>query len=214
MRAEFSNFRYLFRQRIQAPSLLLLLCGLLGWSTRVFQVAFSAVYGRREAIADIWRSGSDLWLPIPSNNNQSHLSTHQAPSLDIFHLTHQYTECQGKEKLLDILKQSGYDEINRETCRVLPTWKQVTDIYYRSGSGPVILGQETCQAYRDMMEQDTMDPMPRVAGLYHSGTNAFCKTLERNLGQIQLPRQEWNGYEVAVRVRLVNSDLWTFAPRS
>ena len=129
------------------------------------------------------------------------------PSTSALTLGHSYNECRGKERLIDILLDSqdgSSQETNslfankqsiQSTCQMLPTFQQIVDIY---GKGPLIVGLETCQAYRDLMAANPlMDPMPRVAGLYHSGTNALAKTLELNLGHIRL-YSEWNPYEVPV----------------
>ena len=105
--------------------------------------------------------------------------THQ----DIFHLLKQLNPngtCEGKERLLEILHAAHYPNITS-----LPEWKQVTELY---GEGPIILGLDTCAKYHSiLLEKDengttyNRKPMARVAGLYHSGTNAWQQSLTHNL---------------------------------
>ncbi|GKY97134.1 hypothetical protein MPSEU_000671800 [Mayamaea pseudoterrestris] len=97
--------------------------------------------------------------------------------------------CQGKEQLVSILRAAGINVAANDSsvCASLPTWKEVEELY---GSEPRILGLETCQRYRDMIQQAqqakrqdnvTVYPMPRVAGLQNCGTTAFADTLQHNL---------------------------------
>jgi hypothetical protein len=150
------------------------------------------------ALAETWTNRTDRYLP----------------SARAMKLANDFVECRGKERLVDILleasslsfqeREEGHDELFatkqsiQETCRSLPTFQQISGIY---GNGPVVVGLETCHAYRDFMTSDPrnrlMDPMPRVAGLYHSGTNALSKTLELNLGFIH-SNSQWSPYEVPV----------------
>lgn len=138
-----------------------------------------------------------------SNATDSYL-----PSVVAFQWANAYSECLNKERLLDRVLGSTHND-NRidhalrspadiqALCRSLPTYQELMDIY---GKGPVILGQETCRQYQDMLHNSyavPLQPMPRVAGLYHSGTNALAKTLELNLGRIH-NYSPWNPYEVPV----------------
>lgn len=90
--------------------------------------------------------------------------------------------CQGKESILEIL-HSGISTVSvtEEVCLRLPFPGQVEELY---GKKPVVYGMETCQAYRDMLTSAGNKPaLVRVAGLFKTGTNAFAKSLERNLQQ-------------------------------
>lgn len=76
----------------------------------------------------------------------------------------------------DYLLQSN-QTIDR-LCSSLPTWDQVVELY---GPKPIIVGMETCPAFRANV-QTTADrqPQPRVAGLFHTGTNAMAQLLQVN----------------------------------
>lgn len=95
-----------------------------------------------------------------------------------------HVECQGKERLLEILVRAGMADLLDENliCTDLPTWDEVSSLY---GDEPVIFGQESCQRYRDKLaagQEAGLDvrPDPRVGGLFNTGTNAFATTLIRN----------------------------------
>jgi len=107
-------------------------------------------------------------------------------------------DCKGKERLLDIILSSTGTELGsqqtrgRNVCHVLPTWEQVTSIY---GDRPIVYGLETCGAYRRILSSSEnagreIPPMPRVAGLYHSGTNSLVRLFENNFGMIKY-RSKW-----------------------
>ena len=77
----------------------------------------------------------------------------------------------------------AHTEQRRQLCRRLPTLKQVQERY---GTSLRILGLETCSIYREKLHtyasNDTkVQPMPRVAGLYHTGTNALTHSFQLNL---------------------------------
>jgi hypothetical protein len=72
--------------------------------------------------------------------------------------------------LLRILSDAGVD-IN---CTGLPSWNQITRLY---GKEPIIVGLERCEAYRQSVAQQAV---PRIAGLYNTGTNALAKLFELN----------------------------------
>jgi len=101
-------------------------------------------------------------------------------------------ECRGKEKWLRILfggrKVGNYVAI----CEGLPTQAQVAELY---GDGPVVHGLETCERYRSLILQQNENAsgdkrtshypaMPRVAGLYNSGTNAMMRAFQMNLREL------------------------------
>jgi len=69
--------------------------------------------------------------------------------------------CFDKAPLVDILKLASMEY----NCSILPSWSEVTEIY---GREPVIIGlDEHCPSRYP----------PRVAGLYHTGTNALSQLL-------------------------------------
>jgi hypothetical protein len=65
----------------------------------------------------------------------------------------------------------------------LSTGKQVTQLY---GNGPVIIGLETCDAYRKSLLLSSSTTQPRIAGLYNTGTNALAKLFEVNYPELHL----------------------------
>lgn len=105
----------------------------------------------------------------------------------------QIEACFGKEELVEILTNAEVP-LDHDRCNRLPTWRAMTDLY---GEKQIVLGLETCQAYRDMIQTTAgATPMPRIAGLCNSGTNVLNQLLFRNLGNIThvgAPRQ---GYQV------------------
>ena len=94
--------------------------------------------------------------------------------------------CFGKEQLVAMIRtasrqaedQASKVRITEKLCQDLPTWNEVTRLY---GEEPVILGLDTCQQYRDMLSKDNIEPKPRVAGLFNTGTNAMARSLRMNL---------------------------------
>ena len=88
-----------------------------------------------------------------------------------------HAECEGKEHLLAILQRAGKTDLSVEDCRTLPTWEEVTSLY---GEEPVIEGLDTCEEYRSRLEACGLEPDPRVAGLFNTGTNAFAESLMLN----------------------------------
>ena len=105
----------------------------------------------------------------------------------------QIEACFGKEELVEILTNAEVP-LDHDRCNRLPTWRAMTDLY---GEKQIVVGLETCQAYRDMIQTTAgATPMPRIAGLCNSGTNVLNQLLFRNLGNIThvgAPRQ---GYQV------------------
>ena len=102
-------------------------------------------------------------------------------------LVAKYPSCQGKQAFLNIvLKAIDYEldtndaKAVSELCQKLPLEDDVAERY---GPKPIVLGLETCPAYRKSLQTNgkaTIEPMPRVAGLYHTGTNMLTQALEIN----------------------------------
>jgi hypothetical protein len=123
--------------------------------------------------------------------------------------------CAGKEAYLKIILSSNHDAAwdalqssstedgsSDAICNALPTETQVAAKY---GDNPIVYGLETCRAYRDLLlpinnNGSRLEPMPRVAGLYHTGTNALCRSFSANIKK--LPTKEYSPYEVPVRIFL------------
>jgi hypothetical protein len=94
------------------------------------------------------------------------------------------TICDGKAELLKILNDAGMKNTSsNDVCTRLPKWKDVTRFY---GEEPVVYGLDTCERYRALLSADAnngtaVEPMVRVAGLFNTGTNAFCHLLNYNV---------------------------------
>jgi hypothetical protein len=94
------------------------------------------------------------------------------------------TACNGKAELLQILKDAGMQNTSfNDVCTRLPRWKDVARFY---GEEPIVYGLDTCERYRAMLSAEAnngtaVEPMVRVAGLYNTGTNAFCHLLNYNM---------------------------------
>jgi hypothetical protein len=90
----------------------------------------------------------------------------------------------GREQIISILQDSGIiiDETQVESILQLPTWEQVTNLYYKgnnnNASGPIIIGLDRCAEFRSNvpLEQRFIG----VAGNFNSGTTAFGISLQSN----------------------------------
>jgi hypothetical protein len=80
----------------------------------------------------------------------------------------------GKGPVLDVLLRAGTD-MDETIVKDLPTWESVTNMY---GSEPVILGLETCQAFRSNV--DLANRWIATGGMQNSGTNLMAELLGRN----------------------------------
>jgi len=98
-------------------------------------------------------------------------------------------ECQGKERLLDLLTHAGIEpsQILVRHCEALPTWSQIEARY---GTEPVVYGQETCAKYRQTVQQEGRKPQPKVAGLFNSGTGLLLSSFQRNLQFREHPEEQ------------------------
>ena len=75
----------------------------------------------------------------------------------------------GREHLLDILTDAGVEELDVPTILSLPKWNQVTKLY---GDGPVVIGLETCQTFRDTIPVD--DASIGTAGVERAAFDRYC----------------------------------------
>lgn len=106
-----------------------------------------------------------------------------------------HPKCLGKERVVEILLKAGKKDILKEECELLPTWDEVKNLY---GEEPIVYGLETCQRYRETLKTagrngTEIEPDPRIAGLFNTGTNAFADSLHLNFRQVQtLTRTEYN----------------------
>jgi hypothetical protein len=86
-----------------------------------------------------------------------------------------------KKEVLELLKEAGITEVDDETVALLPTWKEVTDLYGNmSADQPIYTaGLETCQRFRDSVSPE--NAFLGTAGMFNSGTNAMTYYLRANL---------------------------------
>ena len=112
----------------------------------------------------------------------------KSSSLERFLAQHAH-ECRDRQHLLRLLHDANIT-LTSHLCQRLPTWSQVVDLY---GPGPVVLGLETCAAYRDKLRQSNQPfangvggspyypPKVAIAGLWNSGTTALSLSVLLNL---------------------------------
>jgi hypothetical protein len=80
-----------------------------------------------------------------------------------------------KEPILKILKEAGFDDIDEETMKMLPTWTEGTTLY---GDHPRIYGLDQCKVFQSMSEP--AEHFLGVAGTFNSGTNLMAELLIQN----------------------------------
>lgn len=80
-----------------------------------------------------------------------------------------------RQPLLEILERAGL-QVDEEVMRLLPTWKQVTDLY---GEKPVFWGKDSCEVFRRSVPKQNR--FVGVAGQFNTGTNALFKYLDQNM---------------------------------
>jgi len=78
-----------------------------------------------------------------------------------------------------------------DLCPQFPKRKQVVQAY---GKDPVIIGMETCQPYRKLLQSrnGVTNATVRVAGLYNSGTHALAAALQDNLPHLNSDSTNWD----------------------
>lgn len=96
-------------------------------------------------------------------------------------LVRENMECEGKEKLLQILLGAGKEELHRSDCQSLPKWAEVSSLY---GDQPIVFGLDTCQAYRAGLQRAGLEADIRVGGLFNTGTNALADSLGLNFREL------------------------------
>lgn len=109
--------------------------------------------------------------------------------------------CRGKSTFIRHLVSSQdkrYETITEEMCRRLPSPGDISRHY---GETPIIVGIETCASYRELLARQNKEAQPRIAGLYHSGTNAMAMFLQANLQALEpVGASMKKGYDVPVRI--------------
>ena len=82
---------------------------------------------------------------------------------------------EAKQPILDIIKDAGIGRVDDETLILLPTWKEVVDLY---GEEPRIYGLENCKVFQE--HSDPADHFVSTAGTFNSGTNLMAESLIAN----------------------------------
>ena len=116
-----------------------------------------------------WRTG------VITNLNNSVTDTIASTSVDV---------PPGKERLVLILNEAGYDYLDQESIEKLPTWDRVVQLF---GDSPRILGLDTCQAFRESV--DPRNAFLAPAGPFNSGTNLLAELLWQNCALPKLRRR-------------------------
>jgi hypothetical protein len=82
-----------------------------------------------------------------------------------------------KKHILDMLVDANIkpEDLDPQTLRDLPTWKEVTDLY---GDEPRIYGLDQCQVFQE--HSDRADHFVSTAGTFNSGTNLMAELLIAN----------------------------------
>jgi hypothetical protein len=86
----------------------------------------------------------------------------------------------GREPLLQVLQEAGVQEMEAAAVAQLPTWEQVSSLYYQheTPGRPVVVGLDTCEAFRQRIPSDQASV--GVAGLFNTGTNPAAMYLSAN----------------------------------
>jgi len=82
----------------------------------------------------------------------------------------------GDEKSVrDWMKEEANIDVTPEMEASLPTWAQIREVV---GSGPVILGLESCPRFREIVPP--LERMMGAAGIFNTGTNLVTHLLKKN----------------------------------
>jgi hypothetical protein len=87
----------------------------------------------------------------------------------------------GKGVILEALRRSGIQTIDVPIAHLLPTWQEVSDLYYRGASTcePVVYGLDRCRRFARRVSDH--QAYLATAGLYNTGTNALTYYMRANL---------------------------------
>lgn len=138
-------------------------------------------------------------VKLSKYGNATLLETPYTPSARVSALVRAFPNCSGSERIIEMLLGSGVP-VTADTCQSLPKMSTIEKFY---GKGPLIYGMETCQAYQKLISAEenngnALKPLPKVAGLYSSGTNALARLAQLNLGT--LPHIPGDGHDSAYYV--------------
>jgi hypothetical protein len=103
------------------------------------------------------------------------------------------------DPLLTMLQGAGLTNISAADLASLPTWEKLTQQYGDFSKGPMIVGMESCERYRQQVAQRRRYAAP--GGMFNTGTNAAAFHLEHNLKAAQKWQLPWGKHREA-KVRL------------
>ena len=123
----------------------------------------------RVRIEDLRDLTDDFLLELQRNQSSSALDNMQEASY-------------GKEILLNELYRSGIKDMDIATVQLLPSWEEVSHLYYRDAPTcqPIIYGLDQCRAFQRRHTSSSQSFLA-TAGLYNTGTNALTYYLRANL---------------------------------
>jgi len=114
-----------------------------------------------------------------STNRSSHVATAQVLLLRGLQTKNNATSVRvGKERIFKLLAGAGINNIDDDTARQLPTWRQVVELY---GAKPIIHGLQdstTCQSFQT--HSPKQNHFVSTAGMFNSGTNLMAQLLMAN----------------------------------
>jgi hypothetical protein len=87
-----------------------------------------------------------------------------------------------KRVILEVLRAAGVTSIQAPSWELLPDTRTLTTLYGPIDQ-PIVLGLETCQAFRDAIPQAERYVAP--AGMFNTGTNALERHLTNNVFGVQ-----------------------------
>jgi hypothetical protein len=97
--------------------------------------------------------------------------------------------------LMTMLHKAGLTNISQADLDTLPTWESLTRQYGDLEQGPVMVGMDSCERYR----QQTVHHRRRYAapaGMFNTGTNAVAFHLEHNLQALQKWQVPWGKHRM------------------
>lgn len=130
--------------------------------------------GRSKQVQKVSRRGHIVHKAITSVNKDDLKGIVEEITEDVESITYEEA-IEGRERLIDILADAGVEELDVHTIMSLPKWSSVTRLY---GEGPVVIGLETCQKFRETTPLD--DASIGTAGMFNTGTNPFAMYIQSN----------------------------------
>ena len=106
--------------------------------------------GRTKQVEKLSRKGAVVHKAITSVTKDDLKGIVEVITEDVESITYEEA-IEGREQLIEILEDAGVEELDVHTILSLPKWGSVTKLY---GEGPVVIGLETCQRFRETIPVD------------------------------------------------------------